>query len=68
MNRPIGIAILVVGIILLAYGINASNSFASSVSQHVTGSPTDKTLWLIIGGVAATVVGGTMTAIGGRKA
>jgi hypothetical protein len=67
MNKGIGIALLVVGIILLAYGINSTHSFASTVSQNVTGSPTDKALWLLIGGAAAAVVGGVMTAMGGRS-
>lgn len=67
MNKPIGIALLVIGIILLVYGFNASHSLASNVSQSVTGSPTDKTLWLLIGGTAAAVVGGVMTTLGGRS-
>ena len=67
MNKPIGIALLVIGIILLVYGFNASHSLASNVSQTVTGSPTDKTMWLLIGGAAAAVVGGVMTAMGGRS-
>jgi hypothetical protein len=67
MNRGIGIALLAVGIILLGYGINASHSFASNVSQTVTGSPTDKTMWLIISGAAATVLGGVMTLMSGRS-
>jgi hypothetical protein len=67
MNKGIGIALLVVGIILLAYGINSTHSFASNVSQSVTGSPTNKALWLLIGGAAAAVVGGVMTAMGGRS-
>ena len=67
MNKGIGIALLVVGIILLVYGFNASQSFASNVSQSVTGSPTNKALWLIVGGAAAAVIGGVMTAMGGRS-
>lgn len=58
MNKPISLALLVGGIILLIYGANASDSVGSGVSRFFTGSPTDKTMWLLIGGAIATVVGG----------
>lgn len=57
MNKPISIAILVVGIILVIYGINASNSFSSDVSRAFTGSPTDRTMWMLGGGAALAIVG-----------
>ena len=57
MNRAISIALLAIGIILIVYGINANDSVSSDVSRFFTGSPTDRTLWLLIGGVAAAVVG-----------
>jgi hypothetical protein len=57
MNKAIPLALLVGGIILIAYGITASNSFSSSVSRTFNGSPTNKTMWLLIGGGAAAIVG-----------
>jgi hypothetical protein len=57
MNRSISLALLVGGIVLTIYGINASDSIGSSFSRFFTGSPTDKTMWLLIGGIAATVIG-----------
>lgn len=48
---------LVVGIVLIIYGISASNSFSSDVSRMFTGSPTDRTLWLLGGGAVFTVLG-----------
>jgi uncharacterized membrane protein len=68
MNKGIGIALLVVGIVLVIYGFNASNSVSSSVSQAVTGSPTNKTMWLLLGGTAAVIVGGVMSLGRSRKA
>ena len=68
MNKGIGIALLAVGIILVVYGFNASNSVSSSVSQAVTGSPTNKAMWLLIGGTAAVIVGGVMSLGRSRKA
>ena len=57
MNRPIGIALLVAGIVLIIFGINASQSFSSDVSRFFTGNPTDKSMWFLIGGILAAVVG-----------
>ena len=57
MNRIISIVLLVGGIILLVYGIQASESIGSEFSRLFTGSPTDKTMWMLIGGAVATIVG-----------
>jgi hypothetical protein len=58
MNKVVSLAIAVVGIILLVYGLNASDSAASHVSKTFTGNPTDKSIWLIALGVAGIVIGG----------
>ena len=57
MNKPISLALLVGGIILIIYGVSAADSVGSGVSRFFTGSPTDKTMWLLIGGAVAAVVG-----------
>lgn len=57
MPRITSLALLVVGIILLVYGVNASNSFGSSINQAVNGAPTNKAIWLIAGGVLGIVSG-----------
>jgi hypothetical protein len=56
-TRVISIALLAVGIILIIWGFNASDSMSSGVSRFFTGSPTDKTVWLFIGGGVAVFVG-----------
>ena len=61
MNKAIGIALLAVGIALIVFGISASDSFGSEVSRFFTGHPTDKSMWLLLGGIAATVVGALTT-------
>ncbi len=58
MNKAFSIALLVVGVVLLIFGINAHDSLASSAKQAVTGTPTDKSLWLIVLGIIGIVVGG----------
>ena len=67
MNKAIGLALLAVGIILIVFGVNASNSAGSGFSRFFTGSPTDKTIWLLVGGVASSVIGGVMTLLPSRK-
>jgi uncharacterized membrane protein HdeD (DUF308 family) len=57
MNRAIGIALLAGGIALIIFGINASESFSSDVSRFFTGNPTDKTVWLLVGGIVASIAG-----------
>ena len=59
MQRVIGLVLLVGGIILLVYGIRASDSFGSQLSKFFTDSPSDKAIWLTLGGVAAIIIGAT---------
>ena len=68
MNKAIGLALLAVGIGLIIYGAQASNSAASHVSNFFTGSPTNKTIWLLLGGIAAAIAGGVMLFLPSRKA
>lgn len=58
MNKPVSLALVIVGIILLVYGISAGDSIASDIKETVSGTPTDKSMLLIIGGVVALVAGG----------
>ena len=57
MNKAISIALLAGGVVLIVIGINATNSFSSDVSRFFTGSPTDKAVWMLIGGIVAAVIG-----------
>ena len=58
MNKIFSIAILVAGIVLLVFGINAHDSLVSNAKEVVTGTPTDKSMWLIILGIIGIIVGG----------
>ena len=57
MNKAVMLAILAGGIVLVIYGVSASKSFSSDVSRFFTGSPTDKTMWLLVGGIVAIIIG-----------
>lgn len=67
MNKLIPIALLVGGVVLIVLGINASNSFSSDVNRFFTGNPTDKAMWMLIGGAVAAVAGLTMTLRGSKR-
>jgi len=66
MNKAISLALLVGGVILMIVGINATNSFSSDVSRFFTGSPTDKAVWMLIGGSIAAVIGLVSTLRGSK--
>jgi Protein of unknown function (DUF3185) len=66
-KRTIGIVLLILGIILLVVGLNASHSFADQVSNTFTGKFTDSTAWYIYGGLAAAIGGACLTLFGGEK-
>jgi hypothetical protein len=67
MNKPISLALFVSGIVLIIYGVSASESIGSDVSRFFTGSPTDKTLWLLLGGIVAASVGLSGLLRGGKS-
>ena len=61
MNKAFALALLVGGVILIVLGFNASNSFESDVNRFFTGNPTDKAMWMLVGGAVAAVAGLVMT-------
>ncbi len=61
MNKPLALALLVGGVILIVFGVNESHSFGSDLNRFFTGNPTDKSMWLMTGGAVAAVVGLAMT-------
>ena len=57
MNKSISLVLLAGGIILISYGLSASDSIGSGFSRLFTGSPTNKTIWLLISGAVITLAG-----------
>jgi uncharacterized membrane protein len=66
-QRLVGIVLLVVGIGVLVFGLNASHSLADRVSNTFTGRFTEATTWYIIGGAAAALMGLLLAAFGGGR-
>ncbi len=66
MNNVAGLVIFALGVVLLIFGFNESHSFGSDVSRFFTGNPTDRAMWMIIGGAVA-VIGGLFLTIRGTR-
>ena len=66
MNKAVSIALLAGGIVLIVIGVNATKSFSSDVSRFFTGSPTDKAVWMLLGGIVAASIGLFGTMRGGK--
>ena len=67
MQSSIGIALLVVGVVLIIFGMQASASVGSRLSELFTGAPSDRTIWLLVAGVAAAIVGVGLLLAGRRR-
>jgi hypothetical protein len=57
MNKLLSLALLAGGVVLIVYGINSTNSVSSDFSRLFTGSPTDKSIWLLVAGIVAAALG-----------
>src|SRR4029434_8698414 len=67
MQSVIGIALLVVGVVLIIFGMQASASLGSRLSELFTGAPSDRTIWLLVLGVVAAIVGLGLLLVGRRS-
>lgn len=66
MHFPIGLILVIAGIVLLVFGIVASESVSSSFAKFFTGAPSDRSIWLMLGGIAAIIAGGAIGWRGSR--
>jgi LPXTG-motif cell wall-anchored protein len=67
MQSVVGIALLVVGVVLMIFGMQASASVGSRLSELLTGAPSDRTIWLLVAGVAAAMLGLGLLLVGRRR-
>lgn len=56
-SKIVSIILIAVGVILLVYGFSAADSISSGFSELFTGSPSDKAIWLQLGGAVALIIG-----------
>lgn len=60
-SKLAGIVLLVVGIVLLYFGYQSTQSLGNQVTETFTGRFTDETMWYLIGGAAAVAAGAFLT-------
>ncbi|QKT04276.1 DUF3185 family protein [Ectothiorhodospiraceae bacterium 2226] len=65
-TQIIGVVLLVIGAVLLFFGMQQADSPVDQVTEAVTGRYTDETMWYLIGGLALIVGGGLMALFGRR--
>ncbi len=56
-NKMIGIVLLVVGVIALYFGFNATNAPMEEMTEAFTGQYSDRTMVFLIGGAVAGIAG-----------
>lgn len=59
-SKIIGLVILVIGLVLLFFGWQSTQSLGDQVAETFTGRFTDETMWYLIAGVASVVGGGVL--------
>jgi NO-binding membrane sensor protein with MHYT domain len=57
VTKAVSLVLLVGGVLLIIFGFMAATSLTSDISRFFTGSPTDKSIWMLMGGVVASAVG-----------
>ena len=66
-NRIIGFVVLAVGVVLLGFAYHATNAPMEKLSDAVSGSYSNQTMWYFAVGLAAAVGGGLLALFGSRK-
>jgi hypothetical protein len=56
-NKIIGIVLLVLGAVLVFFGLNAADAPLEEASEALTGRYSDQTMYYLIGGAVSAVVG-----------
>ena len=57
MKKLVWIGLLVVGVVLIVLGVQAMNSLESDVNRLFRGNPTDKSVWMLVGGILCALAG-----------
>ncbi len=56
-KKFLGLILMIVGVVLIIWGVQMYGSFGSELSRAFSGSPTDKTIGAFIAGAISLVVG-----------
>lgn len=58
MNKNVGIALLVIGVVLLVLGMQEFGAFGSSISRALGRGPSTRAWFLLISGGVCAAIGG----------
>ena len=58
MKKVVWLILLVAGIAMIVLGVQAMNSLESDVNRFFRGTPTDRAVWLLVGGIICAIAGG----------
>jgi hypothetical protein len=67
MNKSIALALLAGGIVLAVFCVSEMNSFTSDISRMFTGVPTNRSIWMLVGGAVMGVLGVAGMVQGSRR-
>jgi len=68
VQKIVGVVLLVVGVILLFFGWQSTETVGEQFREELTGRYSDETMWYLIAGAASSVTGLLLLVFGGRKA
>lgn len=57
MKKAISAGLFIAGLLLLYFGYQEYQSFSSEVEEFFTGSPSNRAVWLLVVGAAASIAG-----------
>ena len=57
MLKGLSVALLAAGVALIVWGLRVYRSLGSEVTEAITGAPSDKAIWLLVGGSVAAITG-----------
>ena len=67
MKRGLGLVLLIVGAVLLYFGLQSTDSFGEKIVEGVTGRYSDGTMGYLIGGAVSGVLGLALLVFGKGK-
>ena len=65
--RILGIVVMLLGLVILGFGVSSSQAITEEVIEGVSGRYTANTMWYIIGGLTMFLGGGALALFGGNK-
>tara|TARA_R110002072_G_scaffold260612_4_gene419067 strand:- start:1084 stop:1296 length:213 start_codon:yes stop_codon:yes gene_type:complete len=65
-SKMLGFIALAIGIVLLIFAWQGSNAPVDQITEALTGSYSDRTMWFLIGGIAASLGGLFLLAFGNK--